>query len=175
MDTRSGHGTASGGSTATPSAAGASAREGSFEHDASSPSPGDTASGQAASNNVERGPAAAERLVEEFGDLGSAIRLLVAARYDQFRLTLRRVVLLAILAMVAVCGLAALAASACVLLVVGIAGAISQWTGAAPWVGQLLTAVGLIAGGGLIGFVLLRLWQQSSLRKTLKRYGKLDR
>jgi hypothetical protein len=114
-------------------------------------------------------------LVDDVQELAAAARLLVLARYDQFRLTLRRAVLLGILAVVAAGALAALAASACVMLVVGIAGAISQSTGAPAWVGQLLTGAGLIGGGGLVGFGLVRLWQRSSLRKTLKRYGRINR
>jgi hypothetical protein len=173
MNTRSGYGDASGGSSATPSAAGVSAP---------SRLPGEDAAARAGSEPAEpggkdstaAGPAAAQRLLEELEGVRAALGLLIAARYDQFGLAVRRAYLFAVLAAAAILGVAGLVVTACVMLVVGIAGGLSEWSGGRLWVGQLLTGSGLIVFGGLAGFGLVRVWQYRSRRKTLKRYGKVE-
>jgi hypothetical protein len=128
----------------------------------------------AASASTTTGPAAVERFWADLSSLRAAGELLIATRGDQVKLSLRRAFLLGIVIGLAILGLAIVAASACVMVVIGIAGGLGEWLGSV-WLGQLLTGMGLVIGGSLLLFVLLRIARQRSRRKTLERYGKVAR
>jgi hypothetical protein len=173
MDTSSGHGDASRGTAATAGAPYSDvgqrpvASEGDsqgfpnfFSPDESDPSASTT------------GPVAAERLMDDFQSLREAFALLVAARFDQIKLSLRRAFLWVVLAAVGVFALVAFAVTACAMLVVGIAGGIAELAGGRLWVGQLTTGAALIIVGAATLWLLVRAWQEQSRRKVLKRYGK---
>ncbi len=170
MDTRSGQGDASCGSTATGPAPGAVLREPPAGEDplfsARCGAASSAASGAAEGDPA--GPEAVARLAAELQALRSSIGLLIAARYDQFKLTLRRAIFFAVLAAAAAGALVAIVASACVMLVVGMAGGLSQAIGSDPWVGQLLTGAVLIGGGAVAGFVGIRAWKFRALANRLQ-------
>ncbi len=109
------------------------------------------------------------------GTLRAELAHLIAARRDQIKLALRRAFLLSVVTALAIVAVAILAASACVMLVLGIAGGVSELVGGRLWAGQLLTGLGIIIGGASLSFLLVRIAQQRSRRKTLERYGKVER
>ena len=88
------------------------------------------------------------------------VALLIAARRDQVKLAFRRALLLAVMIGLAIVAVAILVASACVMLVVGIAGGVGELVGGRIWLGQLLTGLGFVIGGGSFGFGLVRIAQR---------------
>jgi hypothetical protein len=122
-----------------------------------------------------KGPVAIERLWEDLRSLRRSFELLYKVRRDQVIASLRRAFFFGIAIGIAIFASAVLAGTACVLLVIGVAGGIAEWLGGRVWLGQLLTGCGLIAGGSLLGFVLFRVAKQRFRRKTLERYGKVER
>jgi len=167
MVTPGGHGEASVGTAATADAGYRGApRQSLGDHPAEAAPDSD--------REAAAGPEAVGRFVEDLDALRRQIGLLISARIDQAKLSLRRALLLCLLAAVAVVGILALAASAVVLLVVGLAGGLAHWIGGPPWLGQLLTALGLIGGGAALGWLLIGIWRKRSLKNTLRRYGKRD-
>lgn len=159
-----GHGDPALGTTTAESAAWASVRGGPAAEDQSPP--------QQPESPTTAGPAAVERFWEDLRKLRAALELLIAARRDQLKLSLRRAFLLSVVIGLTILMAAILAACACVMIIVGIAGGIGEFVGSV-WLGQLITGGGLVVGGGLLSFLLLRMAQRRSRRKTLERYGKV--
>jgi hypothetical protein len=112
---------------------------------------------------------------EDLRALRSALELFVAARRDQVKLALRRAFFWVIAIGLATLAAVILAATACVMVVIGIAGGVAELVGGRIWLGQLLTGGGLVIAGAFCGFLLVRIAQQRSRRKTLERYGKIER
>jgi hypothetical protein len=123
----------------------------------------------------DAGPAAIDRLWSDARELRAAIDLFIAARRDQIKLSLRRALIWTVAIGLAVFGAAILAAAACVMVVIGIAGGLGELLGGRIWLGQLLTGLGFLITAGLVGIFTVRTMQQRSRRKTLERYGKIER
>ncbi len=110
MDTSSGYGDASTRSAATEAGRYSGLGQRATQNDTASPRSADfTAADQPGAASTATGPLAAERLMEDLQSLRSALELLVAARYDQIKLSLRRALLWGLLAAVAVFAIGALA------------------------------------------------------------------
>jgi len=122
-----------------------------------------------------KGPAAAERVCEDMRAMRAALELFIAVRRDQLKLALRRTFLWAVAIGLAIFVTAVLAATACVMVMVGMAGGVAELVGGRIWLGQLLTGLVFVGGGGGLAFVLVRIAQQRFRRKTLERYGKIER
>jgi hypothetical protein len=121
------------------------------------------------------GPSPAEALKQassRLGELKEYAGLLVAAKVDGLKLTLRKIVFYAILGVVAaVIGLAMLV-TASVYVLSGLAGAIGElfpepyeW-----WAGRLIVGI-LVVGGTLVGVMLLtKSLTGSSRKRTIEKY-----
>jgi hypothetical protein len=107
--------------------------------------------------------------------LRASLALIIAVRRDQLKLAARRAFFLSAAVGLVASALIVLAATACVMMVIGIAGGVTELLGGRVWLGQLLTGTGLIAGGGLLAFLLVRIAQSRSRRRTMERYGKINR
>jgi hypothetical protein len=147
-------------------------------HFASEKSPEAFASAAGAGNGhgaSAAGPSPAEALKQASGRLGELkeyVGLLVAAKVDAVKLTLRKIVFYAILGIVAGLIGVAMIVTAAVYVLSGLAGAIGAlfperygW-----WAGQLIIGI-LVVGGTLVGVMLLtKSLTGSSRKRTIEKY-----
>jgi hypothetical protein len=121
------------------------------------------------------GPSPAEALKQASGRLGELkeyVSLLVAAKVDGLKLTLRNIVFYAILGVVAAVIGVAMLVTASVYVLSGLAGAIGElfpepyeW-----WAGRLIVGI-LFVGGTLVGVMLLtKSLTGSSRKRTIEKY-----
>lgn len=134
---------------------------------ASDPAPSDATSG--------KGPDAAQRLAGDLRSLRAAIQWFLAARRDQVKLVARQAIIWTVAIGLLVLMAATFAASACVILVLGIAGGVGELAGGRPWLGALITGGIFVLGGAGAGYLLLWKVRQRFRRKTLERYGRVER
>lgn len=121
------------------------------------------------------GPSPAEALKQassKLGELKEYVGLLVAAKVDGLKLTLRNIVFYAILGVVAAVVGVAMLVTASVYVLSGLAGAIGElfpepyeW-----WAGRLIVGI-LVVGGTLVGVMLLtKSLTGSSRKRTIEKY-----
>ena len=121
------------------------------------------------------GPSPAEALKQassKLGELKEYAGLLVAAKVDGLKLTLRKIVFYAILGIVAALIGVAMLVTASVYVLSGLAGAIGElfpepyeW-----WAGRLIVGI-LVVGGTLVGVMLLtKSLTGSSRKRTIEKY-----
>jgi hypothetical protein len=94
----------------------------------------------------------------------------VSAKLDRLKLTIRQIVLLAILGLVAVIAAAAVAVTAIVLVLRGMAGGLAVLCGNTPWLGDLLCGV-LVLGILIIGlWSFVRSFTKVNRQATVEKY-----
>ena len=149
-------------------------------HFASEQAPEAFASSEATGGNGASGPSPAEALKNasaRLGELKEYVSLLVAAKVDGVKLTLRKIVFYAILGVVAAVIGVAMLVTASVYVLSGLAGAIGElfpepyeW-----WAGRLIVGI-LVVGGTLVGVMLLtKSLTGSSRKRTIEKYENLKR
>lgn len=126
-----------------------------------------------------KGPAAIERLVAEFGLLRDQVIIYLLARQDQFKLRVRRMVLVAGIGLLAMVSLATVLVASAAMIVAGIARGLGELFGQL-WLGQMVTGIGILGlcGLGIYGFVyrLIRVSRSSTANRYAELYQQqLDR
>jgi uncharacterized membrane protein len=118
-------------------------------------------------------PAAAEALRsiwDRLAELRIYARYYLTAKLDRLKLTIRQIVLLAIVGVIAVIAAAGAVVTAIVLLLRGMAGGLATLCGHVPWLGDLLC--GLL----VLGIIVIALWYflrsfaKASRRATVEKY-----
>jgi hypothetical protein len=131
------------------------------------------------SDSEGKGPAAIERLVAEVGLLRDQATIYLLARQDQFKLRVRRLVLVAGIGLLAMISLATVLVASAAMIVAGIARGLGELFGQL-WLGQMVTGIGILGlcGLGIYGFVhrLIRISRSSTANRYAELYQQqLDR
>jgi len=120
----------------------------------------------------------AEALRDAFGKLGEVQAYaghFVAAKIDAIKLAIRNAGIMAALGIVGLIAVAAVVSTAIVLLLVGIAGAWGALLGDRVWLGDLITAVLVLAVLGIGVMVGLKMLNRSFRAKTVEKYEQRKR
>jgi preprotein translocase subunit SecG len=114
---------------------------------------------------------------EALGELASYVTelkdqavLLVAAKVDGLKASLRRVVVFAAAGVLGLVLLAVTVAAGAVYLFRGMAQGLSQLFGDRPWLGNLATGLVLLGSLALVFVLALKMWNRASARATLRKY-----
>ena len=140
--------------------------------EASSPSPpgaGERSNGSA--SGIGESPADSLRMAWiKFIELGEYARYFLAAKVDRLKLTIRQLVVLAILAVLGLVAGAGAVVTAIVLTLRGVAGGLAVLCGDRPWLGDLLCGVLVLAGIAIVLRVSLSRFTTTNRKATVNKY-----
>jgi hypothetical protein len=108
--------------------------------------------------------------MEQLGELKEYASLYVAAKADKLRLTVRKIVLYAVLGVLALVAGVAMLVMAVVQLLAGLAGVIAAGLGGRMWAGNLIVGFVLLAGIMTGAWLMVRKMLNSSRKATVDRY-----
>jgi hypothetical protein len=108
--------------------------------------------------------------MEHVGELKEYVSLYVAAKLDKIKVSVRRIVLYAVLGVLALVVGAAMLVMASVQLLSGLAGVIAAGLGGRMWAGNLIVGFVLLTGIMLGAWLMVRRMFNSSRKATVDRY-----
>lgn len=118
-----------------------------------------------------------EPLTQAFSDVGTQVSAIqehlgqfFEAKADALKLKFRHAAISAALVIVALIALASFLATSVVLLISGIAGGVTELVGGRVWLGNSITALGLLATGVLLVYFKLARLKAARLRELVEKY-----
>ena len=123
-----------------------------------------------ADETPEAPPDAFREAMERVGELKDHAALYVSAKVDSLKLSVRNIVLYAVLGVLGLLAGAALIVMAVVQLLSGLAGVIAAGLGGRMWAGNLIVGFVMLAGVALGAWLGVRKVFNSSRKRTVERY-----
>lgn len=118
-----------------------------------------------------------EPLTKAFSDVGTHVSEIqehlgqfLQAKVDALKVKFRHAAILAALVMVALIALASFLATSVALLISGIAGGVTELVGGRVWLGDSITALGLLTTGVLLVYFKLSWLKAARLRELVEKY-----